>query len=76
MKHGFVYKLLWRVFCAHFCSKLDCIAEKNADIASIEHETFRSYFTCHSENLDKIFTFVDCPYKFSEINSLSKSKVK
>ena len=23
-KHGFVYKLIWRVFCAHFYSKRGC----------------------------------------------------
>ena len=28
------------------------------------------------QNLDKIFTLRDCPYKFSEINVLSESKVK
>ena len=37
---------------------------------------FASYFACHSEDLDKIFTQGDCPYKFSEINVLSKLKVK
>ena len=43
---------------------------------SIECEAFRSYFSCHSENLDKIFTLRDCPYKFGEINVLSELKVK
>ena len=42
----------------------------------IECETFRSYFTCHGENLDKIFTLGDFPYKFSEINVLCELKVK
>ena len=66
IKHGFVYKLLWKVFSAHFCSKRDCIAGN----IHIECEIFRSYFTCHGENLDKIFTLRDCSYKFSEINVL------
>ena len=35
---------------------------------SIECQTLRSYFACHGENLDKIFTLGDCPYEFSEIN--------
>ena len=42
----------------------------------MECETFRNYIVCHSKNLDKIFTLGDCPYKFSEINVLSKLKVK
>ena len=28
IKHGFVYTFLRNVFCAHFCSKRDCMAEK------------------------------------------------
>ena len=40
IKHGFVYKLLWRVFSAYFCPKQDGIAEN----IHIECETFRSYF--------------------------------
>ena len=43
---------------------------------SIECQTFRSYFPYHSENLDKIFTLGDCPYKFSEINVLSELKME
>ena len=39
-------------------------------------KTVSSSFACHSENLDKIFTVRDCPYKFSEINVLSELKVK
>ena len=40
------------------CSNQDCIAKNR----SIIFETFRSYFVCHSENLDKIFTLRDYPY--------------
>ena len=43
--------------------------------SSVECQTFRSDFACHSENLDKIFTLGDCPYKFGEINVLSELKV-
>ena len=31
---------------------------------------------CHGENLDKIFTLRDCPYKVSEIIVLNELKVK
>ena len=41
-----------------------------------ECQTFRSYFACHSKNLDKIFTLCDSPYKFGEIDVLSELKVK
>ena len=42
----------------------------------VECKTFMSYFPCHSENLDKIFTLCDCPYKFNEVNVLSELKLK
>ena len=34
------------------------------------------YFAYHGENLDKLFTLRDCPYKLSEINVLSELKVE
>ena len=53
---------------------------KNGNVSwkhlSVECQTFRSYFACHSEHLDKIFTLDDCPYKFSEINVLSELNVR
>ena len=60
---------------AFLCSLLFKTGLYSSKHTSIKYQTFSSYFACHSENLDNIFTLGDCPYKFSEINILSELKV-
>ena len=51
IKHCFVYKFLcsWKLYSRQYSWRH----------TSVERETFRSYFACHSENLDKRFTLCD-----------------
>ena len=61
IKYGFVYKLIWRVFCAYFFIQNGTASCKHT---LIEFETFGSYFISQSEHL------------YKTLNVFSESKVK
>ena len=58
IKHGFVYKLIWRVFRAHLYSKWNCIAE-NIDQWNVKLSGVG--FPCYIDR--GFFTLRYCPYK-------------
>ena len=52
----FVYKLIWKVFCAHFYSKRN-IHQQNAELLGVTFLVILNIFV-------RFFTLGDCPYKW------------